>query len=72
MRYVVGIAIVFLCSGCASRTVTFKYYPGVASPREFPQDAQAECGKYGQAAVLAGNGWGEYGSATVTYRCDPK
>jgi hypothetical protein len=73
MRYVVGIAIVLMCSGCANnRTVTFKYYPGVGNTREFPLYAEAECGQFGQNAVPAGSGSAEYGSATITYRCDPK
>ena len=73
MRYVVVVATLFLCSGCAAnRSVTFQFYPHVGDIEAFPRVAQAECEKYGMNAVFAANGSGDYGSSTKTYRCQPK
>jgi hypothetical protein len=71
MKFLVAVATLLACCGCASKTVTLYYYPNVQSPERFPVFAQQECAKFGLNAVqeFGALNWGG-GRGYVHYRCE--
>ncbi len=72
MRFVLGMAIVLLCSGCATRTITLVYYPQLQDPNKLPAIAQRDCARYNLEAQEAGQGIADFGRLTQTYNCVPR
>jgi hypothetical protein len=71
MKYIVGLAALLLCSGCA-RSITFVYKPGVEDPSRFSALAERECDKYGQMSIFRGDGIADFGRSTKVYDCVQK
>jgi hypothetical protein len=72
MKYLFGLAILLVCSGCATRSITFIYYPLVANPEAFDRDAEKECAKYEMKPILMGEGLAGFGRSSKMYQCVPK
>lgn len=72
MKIVLGMAILLLCSGCATRTITLIYYPHIQDPSRFPEIARRECARYAQDAQPSGAGAADFGRLTQTFTCVPR
>lgn len=73
MRYLVGMAVIFLCSGCTGRSVTYTHYPNATHIEDFEQRAIKECAKLGMQPVFSSrDSWwwqGEPERESMTYWC---
>jgi hypothetical protein len=75
MRIVFLIGMLLALSGCASRDITFIYYPNAPHNGTFPRsqdfyaEAEKECGRYGMAAVYYWNTYADFDRVKVIYNC---
>jgi hypothetical protein len=75
MRIVFLIGALLALSGCASRDVTFFYYPNAPQNSTFPPASQfyavaeKECGRYGMKAVHYWDTYADFGRVRVIYNC---
>lgn len=54
-----NLAALLACASCA-RSITYVYYPGVASSAALSRDAEKECAKNGMKSILRGNGFSDF------------
>lgn len=75
MRTVLLIAMLLGLSGCASRDITFIYYPNAPYNGTFPRsqefyaEAEKECGRYGMTAVYYWKTYADFDRVKVIYNC---
>jgi hypothetical protein len=75
MRIVFLIGTLLALSGCASRSITFLYYPNAPLNDKFPRaqdfyaEAEKECGRYGMTAVHYWDTYADFDRVKVIYNC---
>jgi hypothetical protein len=75
MRTVFLIGTLLTLTGCASRDVTFLYYPNAPRSDRFPQpsqfyaEAEKECARYGMKAVHYWDTYADFDRLKTIYSC---
>jgi hypothetical protein len=75
MRIVFVIGTLLTLTGCASRDVTFLYYPNAPPNDRFPRpsqfyaEAEKECARYGMKAVHYWDTYADFDRVKTIYNC---